>query len=106
MKVVIQRVKYARLEIEKQLVSEISNGLLILLGVVAEDDETDLAYIVKKCCNLRIFDDEAGVMNKSVINVRGDIMLVSQFTLLASTKKGNRPSYIHAAPPRCLGADV
>lgn len=99
MKVVVQRVKHASLVVEDKEVSKIGEGLMILIGVGTEDTEEDLKYIVRKCVNLRIFDDENGVMNRSVIDVDGDVMLVSQFTLLASTKKGNRPSYIHAAAP-------
>lgn len=98
MKVVIQRVRYSRLTVDDKEVSQIGEGLLILIGIGYDDDEKDLDYIVRKSVNLRIFDDEDGVMNKSVLEVGGEIMLVSQFTLLASTKKGNRPSYIHAAP--------
>ena len=97
MKVVIQRVASASVDIAGERVSEIGAGLLILLGVVPDDTETDLEWLVKKCSQMRIFNDDAGVMNRSVMDVGGDVMVVSQFTLAASTKKGNRPSYIGAA---------
>lgn len=97
MKVVIQRVASASVDIAGERISEIGAGLLILLGVVPDDTESDLEWLVKKCSQMRIFNDDAGVMNRSVIDVGGDVMVVSQFTLAASTKKGNRPSYIGAA---------
>ena len=97
MKVVIQRVASASVDIEGERISEIGAGLLILLGVVPDDTESDLEWLVKKCSQMRIFNDDAGVMNRSVMDVGGDVMVVSQFTLAASTKKGNRPSYIGAA---------
>ncbi|MBR5510998.1 MAG: D-tyrosyl-tRNA(Tyr) deacylase [Bacteroidaceae bacterium] len=97
MKVVIQRVASASVDIAGERVSEIGAGLLILLGVVPDDTESDLEWLVKKCSQMRIFNDDAGVMNRSVMDVGGDVMVVSQFTLAASTKKGNRPSYIGAA---------
>ena len=97
MKVVIQRVASASVDIASERISEIGAGLLILLGVVPEDTESDLEWLVKKCSQMRIFNDDAGVMNRSVMDVGGDVMVVSQFTLAASTKKGNRPSYIGAA---------
>lgn len=99
MKVVIQRVRYARLSIEGKLFSQIAEGLLILVGITAEDGAKEIAYLTKKIVALRIFDDEEGVMNLSVYQTNREIMAVSQFTLMASTKKGNRPSYIAAAPP-------
>ena len=98
MRVVIQRVKRASVSIGGQMKSEIRQGLLVLLGIGADDGEDDIDWLVKKTVQLRIFNDDAGVMNRSVIDVDGDILVVSQFTLMASTKKGNRPSYIHAAP--------
>lgn len=98
MRVVIQRVKRASVCIGGQMKSEIRQGLLVLLGIGADDGEEDIDWLVKKTVQLRIFNDDAGVMNRSVIDVDGDILVVSQFTLMASTKKGNRPSYIHAAP--------
>ncbi|MBR5788110.1 MAG: D-tyrosyl-tRNA(Tyr) deacylase [Muribaculaceae bacterium] len=97
MKVVIQRVASASVDIAGERISEIGVGLLILLGVVPDDTESDLEWLVKKCSQMRIFNDDAGVMNRSVMDVGGDVMVVSQFTLAASTKKGNRPSYIGAA---------
>ena len=97
MRVVIQRVSSASVTIAGAVKSSIGPGLLILLGVGHDDDEADIDYLVKKSSALRIFDDENGVMNRSVIDVGGDVIVVSQFTLMASTKKGNRPSYIEAA---------
>ncbi len=97
MKVVIQRVTHASVTIEKVLKSSIEKGMLILLGVADNDSEEDADWLVKKIAALRIFDDDAGVMNLSVQDIDGEVLVVSQFTLLASTKKGNRPSYIHAA---------
>lgn len=97
MRVVIQRVSSASVTIDGVVKSSIGQGLLILLGVGHEDDETDIDYLVKKTAALRIFDDEEGVMNRSVVDVGGDVIVVSQFTLMASTRKGNRPSYIEAA---------
>ena len=97
MRVVIQRVSSASVTIDGAVKSSIGPGLLILLGVGHEDDDADIDYLVKKTAALRIFDDEAGVMNRSVLDVAGDVIVVSQFTLMASTKKGNRPSYIEAA---------
>lgn len=99
MKAVVQRVRYASVEVEKELVAAIPQGLLVLLGVHQEDEEVDLEKIVKKVCSLRIFNDEEGKMNLDVNQVQGQILLVSQFTLLANSKKGNRPSYIDAARP-------
>ena len=97
MKVVIQRVSSASVSIDGEVKSAIGPGLLVLLGVGHEDGPEDLAWLVKKTIGLRIFDDEAGVMNRSILETGGDILVVSQFTLMASTKKGNRPSYIGAA---------
>jgi D-tyrosyl-tRNA(Tyr) deacylase len=99
MRVVIQRVLEASVTIEGQMVASIGNGLLILLGVVDEDSQEDVQWLSSKIVNLRIFGDDNGVMNKSVIDTQGDVIVVSQFTLHASTKKGNRPSYIKAAKP-------
>ncbi|MBQ3044008.1 MAG: D-tyrosyl-tRNA(Tyr) deacylase [Alistipes sp.] len=98
MRVVIQRVKSACCHIANERYSEIDKGLVVLVGVGNDDGEEDVAWLVKKILALRIFDDEAGVMNRSVEDVEGDIMLISQFTLHAMTKKGNRPSWIKAAP--------
>jgi D-tyrosyl-tRNA(Tyr) deacylase len=99
MKAVIQRVKHSSVTIEGEKVASIEEGLLILLGVVNEDASEDILWLSKKVTNLRIFGDENGVMNKSLLDVDGDAIVVSQFTLHASTKKGNRPSYIKAAKP-------
>ena len=97
MRAVIQRVSSASVTIGGQVKSSIGMGLLILLGVGYEDGREDIDWLVKKISGLRIFDDEDGVMNRSVVDVGGEALVVSQFTLMASTKKGNRPSYIHAA---------
>jgi D-tyrosyl-tRNA(Tyr) deacylase len=97
MKVVIQRVRNASVTIAGEKISEINGGLMILLGVKVGDTEAEAEWLARKCASLRIFNDDAGVMNRSVLDVKGDVMVVSQFTLLASTKKGNRPSYIYAA---------
>lgn len=99
MRAVIQRVTQASVTINHVKVSEIKNGLLILVGIEEADTEEDIAWLSKKIANLRVFNDENDVMNKSVIDVNGDAIVVSQFTLHASTKKGNRPSYIKAAKP-------
>ena len=99
MRVVIQRVSRASVEVENQIVGEISKGLMILVGIGNTDGQEDIDWLCKKICNLRIFDDEDGVMNKSLIEIDGDILAISQFTLHARTKKGNRPSYIYAAKP-------
>lgn len=97
MRIVIQRVSSASVNIGESVKSSIGSGLLILLGIGHEDDESDIDYLVKKVAALRIFNDADGVMNRSVVDVGGDVIVVSQFTLMASTKKGNRPSYIEAA---------
>ncbi len=99
MKVVIQRVSEASVTINKKIKSSIKTGLMVLVGVVNNDDQNDIEWLSNKIANLRIFPDEDGVMNKSLLDVNGDIILVSQFTLHAKTKKGNRPSYIDAAKP-------
>ncbi len=99
MRTVLQRVSEASVTVEGKILSKIDNGLLILIGIEDSDTNEDIDWLVKKICNLRIFNDENGVMNKSLIDVNGDAILVSQFTLHASTKKGNRPSYIKAAKP-------
>ena len=99
MRVVIKRVNYASVTIGKELKSSIDNGLMILLGIEESDTQEDIDWLCRKITALRIFDDENGIMNKSVIDINGDILVVSQFTLMASTKKGNRPSYIRAAKP-------
>ncbi len=99
MKVVIQRVLKASVTIEGVKVADINSGILVLLGIVNEDSQEDINWLSNKIINLRIFGDENGVMNKSLKDVEGDVVVVSQFTLHASTKKGNRPSYIKAAKP-------
>ena len=99
MRAVIQRVSQASVSIDKQLKSSINNGLLILLGIVDSDTGEDIDWLCNKIVNLRVFSDEDGVMNHSIKDVNGNVLVVSQFTLHASTKKGNRPSYIKAAKP-------
>lgn len=99
MRVVIQRVSRASVSIDSEVVSEIGTGLLILLGIESIDTEEDIIWLSRKITNLRIFNDASGVMNDSLINNGGDAIVVSQFTLHAATKKGNRPSYIKAAKP-------
>ena len=99
MRVVIQRVKRASVEINEKLHSKIHHGLLILLGVISEDGQEDVDWLCRKLINLRIFNDEDGIMNRSIKEVNGSFLVVSQFTLHANTKKGNRPSYIRAARP-------
>ncbi len=96
---VIQRVTKANVTIEGKVTGTISDGLMVLLGIEDADNQDDIGWLSRKIINLRIFDDENGVMNKSLLDTGGDILLVSQFTLHASTKKGNRPSYIRAAKP-------
>ena len=97
MRIVIQRVSEASVSIKGTMKSSIQQGFLILLGIGEDDTEDDIEWLVKKVVNLRVFDDEQGVMNKSILDVNGNILVVSQFTLMASYKKGNRPSYIRAA---------
>jgi D-tyrosyl-tRNA(Tyr) deacylase len=99
MKTVIQRVSKASVTIEGKKVASITNGLLILLGIIDEDSNEDISWLSNKIVNLRIFPDTEGVMNQSLKDVSGDAIVVSQFTLHANTKKGNRPSYIKAAKP-------
>ena len=99
MRIVIQKVKQASVTIENKQVSSIEKGLLVLLGIEDADTDDDIDWLVKKMLNLRIFDDENGVMNLSVNDVAGDVIVVSQFTLFANTKKGNRPSYIRSSKP-------
>ena len=99
MRVIIQRVKKASVEIENRLHSKVGQGMLVLLGIEDADDPGDLEWLIGKIIKLRIFDDEQGVMNLSINQIDGYILLISQFTLHASTKKGARPSYIRAAHP-------
>jgi len=99
MKVVIQRVSKASVTIEGARVASIETGLLVLLGIIDDDSQEDIDWLCNKIANLRIFGDENGVMNRSLLDVKGEVILVSQFTLHAATKKGNRPSYIKAAKP-------
>jgi D-tyrosyl-tRNA(Tyr) deacylase len=99
MRVVIQRVLEASVVVDEKLVGAIGNGLLVLLGIEDADNIEDITWLSNKITGLRLFDDADGVMNLSVKDIEGDILLISQFTLLASTKKGNRPSYIKASKP-------
>lgn len=99
MRIIIQRVSKASVKIGQEIYSSIQKGLLILVGIESSDNQDDIDYLIKKIIHLRIFDDEQGVMNLSINDVKGEILCVSQFTLYASTKKGNRPSYIKAAKP-------
>ncbi|MCO4479654.1 D-aminoacyl-tRNA deacylase [Streptococcus infantarius] len=99
MKVVIQRVKEAQVTIDDELVGDISQGLLLLVGVGPDDEQEDLDYAVRKITNMRIFSDDMGKMNLSVQDIKGSILSVSQFTLFADTKKGNRPAFTGAAKP-------
>ena len=99
MRVLIQRVKEASVTVDNKVISLIHNGLLVFVGITDDDNSDDILWLTKKIANIRLFDDENGVMNHSVIEAGGDLIAVSQFTLMASTKKGNRPSYIKAARP-------
>ena len=99
MRTVIQRVKHASVVIDSVEKSRIGEGLLVFLGIEDADNQDDIIWLSKKIINLRIFDDNGGVMNKSVLEVKGDVLVISQFTLHALTKKGNRPSYIRASKP-------
>ncbi len=99
MRIVIQRVREASVSIAGKLKASVGGGMMILVGVEHDDVQDDVDWLVKKVVNLRIFNDDAGVMNRSILDVGGEILVVSQFTLHASTRKGNRPSYIRAARP-------
>jgi len=99
MKTVIQRVTKASVSVNKKIISQIDNGLLIFLGIANDDTVEDIKWLSKKIANLRVFNDNQKIMNFSLIDVKADAIIVSQFTLMASTKKGNRPSYINAAKP-------
>jgi D-aminoacyl-tRNA deacylase len=98
-RIVLQRVNEASVSVEGNKISEIGPGLLIFLGIESSDDQTDINWLIRKIINMRIFDDENGKMNLSLQDKQGEALVVSQFTLHASTKKGNRPSFIKAAPP-------
>lgn len=98
MKIVIQRVSHASVTIDGKVKSAIGRGFLILLGIASDDTREDMEWLVKKTAALRVFDDEQGVMNLPITAIDGEILVISQFTLMASYKKGNRPSWIHAAP--------
>ena len=97
MRIVIQRVREAKVKVEEEVVGSMGKGLLVFLGIENEDDSSDLKWLVNKLLNLRIFDDENQMMNRSLLDIMGELMVISQFTLMAATKKGNRPSYIRAA---------
>lgn len=99
MRVVIQRAAHASVTIDGTCKSAIGKGMMILIGIEETDGKEDIEWLCKKIVNLRIFDDENGVMNKSILDIEGELLVISQFTLHASTKKGNRPSYIRAAKP-------
>lgn len=99
MRVVIQKIKEASVSVAGERIAAVNKGLLILVGIENEDSQEDIDYLVKKSTQLRVFNDENGVMNRSIKDIDGDVIVVSQFTLQANTKKGNRPSYIRAAKP-------
>ena len=99
MRVVVQRVSHSNVKVAGEVIGKINEGLMVLVSFVDEDNDTDLGWMTKKIINLRIFNDDEGKMNRSVQDVGGDILLISQFTLHGSTKKGNRPSFIKAAKP-------
>ena len=99
MRAVVQRVRSADVTVNRDIISRIGKGLLLFIGIEDADDQTDIDWLCKKIANLRVFNDENGVMNKSLIDCEGEALVISQFTLHASTKKGNRPSYIKAAKP-------
>ncbi len=100
MKVVVQRVKKASVSVNGQIVGKIGKGLMLLIGVAQQDTEADIEFVADKCVNLRIFEDEQGKMNRSLLEVGGEILAISQFTLLGDTRKGRRPSFIQAAEPQ------
>lgn len=99
MRIVIQRVKSSSVTVDNKIISQINEGLLILLGVAITDEPSDAEYLAEKAANLRIFEDENGKMNRSLIDIGGEALVVSQFTLLGDCKKGRRPSFMNAAPP-------
>ncbi len=100
----VQRVKNASVETNGQVVGVIDKGLLILLGVHVADTESEMKWVAKKCANLRVFPDEEGRMNRSVVDIKGEVLVVSQFTLYGNTRKGNRPSFIESAHPELAEA--
>ncbi len=104
MRAVVQRVSRAKVTVDGQITGEIGTGLLILLGVAADDSETDAGYLVEKVVGLRIFEDDEARMNRSVLDVGGSLLVVSQFTLYGDTRRGRRPSYIDAAPPEAANS--
>ena len=99
MRVIIQRVSEASVSIDSQVKAKIGYGLMILVGISTEDNQEDIDWLTQKIINLRVFNDENGKMNLSLLDVKGEVLLISQFTLFASTKKGNRPSFIQSAKP-------
>ena len=99
MRAVIQRVSQASCKVDGKITGQINTGFLVLLGIENEDNPSDVQWLAQKIINMRIFNDEKGLMNKSLLDVKGEILLISQFTLMANTKKGNRPSFIRASKP-------
>ena len=99
MKVVVQRVKHASVTVDGNVVGKIGKGLLLLIGIADTDKDEDIEFVANKCLNLRIFEDAAGKMNRSLLEEGGEILAISQFTLLGDTRKGRRPSFVHAANP-------
>ena len=97
MRIIIQRVSHAEVKVEREVLGSIAQGLLVFLGIENEDNSSDLEWLINKLIKLRIFNDESQVMNLSLLDIKGELMVISQFTLMAGTKKGNRPNYIRAA---------